>query len=142
MKKILLFTACLLIVLGGGCSKKASVSVDQQSVLSYANPIVDNLLAGFNEGNYAKFSRDFDHQMKTALPEAAFNQMRQSFVPKLGLYKSKAFSKAQKQEQGTLVIYDTEFEKESEVKVRVVFTKKGDKNLISGLFFDSPKLRS
>jgi|GEM_PF-4772490 hypothetical protein len=108
MKKILLFAACLLIVMGGGCSKKAGVSVDQQSVLSYANPIVDNLLAGFNEGNYAKFSRDFDHQMKTALPEATFNQMRQSFVPKLGLYKSKTFSKAQKQEQGTLVIHDTE----------------------------------
>lgn len=141
MKKVLLFAVCLLLVLGSGCSKKAGVSVDQQSVLSYADPIVDNLLAGFNEGNYAKFSKDFDDRMKTALPEAAFTQMRQSIISKIGRYKSRAVAKVQKQGPATLVIYNAEFERESGVEVKAVFTKIGEKNLVSGLFFNSPKLR-
>lgn len=141
MKKILWFVICFLLVLGGGCFKKSDVSVDQQSILSYADPIVDNLLAGFNEGDYAKFSQDFDGRMKSALPEAAFTQMRQSIVSKIGLYRSRTVSKVQKQGSGTLVIYNAVFEKESGVEVKVVFAKHGEKNLVSGLFFNSPKLR-
>uniref|UniRef100_A0A7C1F2V9 DUF3887 domain-containing protein n=1 Tax=Ammonifex degensii TaxID=42838 RepID=A0A7C1F2V9_9THEO len=141
MRKILLLALCFILMLGGGCSKKADVSGDQQSVLSYAAPIVDNLLAGFNEGNYAKFSKDFDDRMRSALPEAAFAQMRQSIVSKIGLYKSRTVSKVQKQGPATLVIYNAEFEKESGVEVKVVFTKDGEKNLVSGFFLNSPKLR-
>lgn len=141
MKKVLLFAVCLLLVLGNGCSKKADILMDKEKVLAYADPIVDNLLAGFNEGNYAKFSKDFDGRMKSALPEAAFTQMRQLVVSKIGLYKSRTVSKVQKQGPATLVIYNAEFEKESGVEVKAVFTKDGEKNLVSGLFFNSPKLR-
>jgi major membrane immunogen (membrane-anchored lipoprotein) len=140
MKKVLLLAICFLLVLGG-CSRKADVSVDQQSVLAYADPIVDNLLEGFNEGNYTKFSRDFDEQMKNGLPEPVFNQTRQQIVSKVGLYKSRTVSKVQKQGRGTIVIYDAEFEKEKGVEVKVVFQKYGEKNLVSGLWFNSPKLR-
>jgi maltose-binding protein MalE len=141
MKKIFLFAVCVLLVLCSSCSKKSDVSIDQQSVLSYADPIVDNLLAGFNEENHAKFSRDFDERMRSALPEVVFTQTQQSIVSKIGLYKSRTVSKVQKQGSGTLVIYNAEFEKESGVEVKVVFTKDGEKNLVSGLFFNSPKLR-
>lgn len=140
MKKVLLLAICFLLVLGG-CSRKADVSVDQQSVLAYADPIVDNLLEGFNAGNYTKFSRDFDEQMKNGLPEPVFNQTRQQIVSKVGLYKSRTVSKVQKQGGGTIVIYDAEFEKEKGVEVKVVFQKYGEKNLVSGLWFNSPKLR-
>lgn len=100
-----------------------------------------HLLEGFNEGNYTKFSRDFDEQMKNGLPEPVFNQTRQQIVSKVGLYKSRTVSKVQKQGPGTIVIYDAEFEKEKEVEVKVVFQKYGEKNLVSGLWFNSPKLR-
>lgn len=141
MKKILLFAVCLLLMLGGGCTKKAEVPVDKEEVLAYADPIVDNLLAGFNEGNYAKFSRDFDDRMKSGLPEAAFAPMRQDITSKIGLYESRAVSKVEKQGEATVVIYNADFEKENGVEVRVVFTQDGEKNLVSGLFFNSPKLR-
>ncbi|MEW6771455.1 MAG: DUF3887 domain-containing protein [Bacillota bacterium] len=140
MKKVLLLATCFLLVLGG-CSRKADVSVDQQSVLPYADPIADNLLEGFNEGNYTKFSRDFDEQMKNGLPEPVFNQMRQQIVSKVGLYKSRTVSKVLKQGPATIVIYDAEFEKEKGVEVKVVFQKYEEKNLVSGLWFNSPKLR-
>jgi hypothetical protein len=128
-------------VLGGGCGKKAEAPVDKEKVLAYADPVVDNLLAGFNEGDYAKFSRDFDARMKSGIPEAAFTQMRQDIVSKLGLYESRTVSKVEKQGEATVVVYQAEFEKEGGVKVTVVFTPDGEKNLVSGLFFDSPKLR-
>jgi hypothetical protein len=141
LKKVLAFAVCFLLVLGGGCGKKAEAPVDKEKVLAYADPVVDNLLVGFNEGDYAKFSRDFDERMKSAIPEATFAQMRQDMVSKIGLYKSRTFSKVEKQGEATIVIYTAEFGKESEVEVKVVFTPDGEKNLVSGLFFDSPKLR-
>ncbi|MEW6574459.1 MAG: DUF3887 domain-containing protein [Bacillota bacterium] len=109
--------------------------------MAYADPIVDNLLEGFNEGNYTKFSRDFDEQMKNGLPEPVFNQTRQLVTSKVGLYKSRTVAKVEKQGPATIVIYDADFEKEKGVEVKVVFQKYGEKNLVSGLWFNSPKLR-
>jgi len=142
MKKVLLLAICLLLVLVlGGCSKKVSVSVSQQNVLVYADPIADNLLTGFNEKNYSKFSRDFSEQMKNGLSKPVFNQTRQQIVSKLGLYKTRTVSKIYKQGPSTIVIYNAEFEKEKGVEVKVVFQKYEEKNLVSGLWFNSPKLR-
>ena len=67
MKKSVLLSACLLLFLAG-CSKKSEteatkLSEDQkQAILNYANSITDNLLTGFNEANYTKYSRDFDEK--------------------------------------------------------------------------------
>lgn len=93
--------------------------------------------AGFNEGYYAKFSRNFDHQMKTALPEAAFNQMRQSFVSKLGLYNSvfisrKHFPKSRNRNQEHLLFTKRSLKKKAELKLRWSLRKREKKILFPG----------
>jgi len=54
---------------------------------------------------------------------------------------SKQFVKAYKTGKFTNVVYKAKFTNESSVTVRVVFDKEGDVFKVSGLWFDSPKLR-
>ena len=141
MKRLLVMIVCFLLVLGGGCAKQTEVPLDKEEVLAYADPITDNLLAGFNEGDYGKFSRDFDEQMKNGLTEPVFKQTREQITSKIGLYQSRTVSRVEKEGPATVVVYAAEFEKESGVEVKVVFQKYGERNLVSGLWFNSPKLR-
>lgn len=139
------YITLLLIVAGAavlGCSQGTPITGDEQKkVLEYAEPVADNLLAGFNEGDYAVYARDFDEMMKNGLPENVFKQTRGMILGKIGKYKSRTLDKIVKKDQFIAVIYNAEFEKESGVSVKVVFAKYTDKNLVSGLWFNSPKLR-
>ena len=135
----------MVIVTGAavlGCSQGTPITGDdQKKVLEYAEPVADNLLAGFNDGNYAVYARDFDEMMKNGLPENVFTQTRAMILGKIGKYKSRTLDKIVKKDQFIAVIYNAEFEKESGVSVKVVFAKYADKNHVSGLWFNSPKLR-
>jgi hypothetical protein len=137
---ILLLAVAFAAVLG--CSQGTPVTgEDQKKVLEYADPVADNLLAGFNDGSYAVYSRDFDEMMKNGLPENVFTQTRGMILDKIGKYKSRTLDRVVKKEQFIAVMYNAEFEKESGVSVKVVFAKYTDKHLVSGLWFNSPKLR-
>ena len=67
------------------------VGQSDQEVQAVAEPILDNLLAGFNAGDYAQYSRDFDTTLKEALSPQKFQETRKALLPKMGKYKSKSF---------------------------------------------------
>lgn len=121
-------------------SGAALTDADREAVLSYAEPMTDNLLAGFNAGDYATFARDFNAKMREALNEAAFEATRTDILGKIGAYVSREVSRIEKQQGLIVVVYTARFEKEDGVTVRVVFEPTGD-HRIAGLWFDSPKLR-
>lgn len=135
-------TLMLLSIVLAGCSREIPVTGDEQkSVLAYAEPVTDSLLKGFNDGDYALYARDFDEAMKNALPEKVFRQTREMILGKIGTYKSRVLDRVFKKDQYTVVLYKAAFEKEEGVSVKVVFAKFGEKNLVSGLWFNSPRLR-
>ncbi len=113
---------------------------EKQNFLEYADPIAENLLGCLNDGDYTKFSRDFDERARNALSEAVFTETRQLVSSKIGLYKSREISKVAKEGAYTVVIYRVDFEEEKGVEVKVQFRKYGDQNLVSGVSFSSPKL--
>jgi hypothetical protein len=47
----------------------APIGISDQQVKATAEPILDNLLAGFNQGNYAQYAKDFDATLREAIPE-------------------------------------------------------------------------
>jgi hypothetical protein len=67
----------------------ASRGQPEQPGAGRGRPLVDNLLAGFNQGNYAQYSRDFDDTLREAIPEKKFQQVRADILKKLGKYKEK-----------------------------------------------------
>jgi len=142
MKRIAIFSLLVVFAASLGCGQGTPITgEDRDKVLAYADPVAENLLAGFNSGDYGVYSRDFDEMMKNGLPENVFKQTREMILGKIGKYKSRTVDKVQKKNQYVVVMYKAEFERESGVNVKVVFAKYADKNLVSGLWFDSQKLR-
>ena len=142
MKRIIILhlIAFLAFFSAIGC-KQSITGADRDAVLAYAEPVSNSILAGYNNGNYAIYSKDFDEQMKNALTEKVFKQTREMILGKIGKYQSREISDVHKKNQFIIVLYSGKFEKENNVEVKVVFQKTGDKNLVSGLWFNSPKLR-
>jgi len=139
-KTISLFIMAILVLAVTSC-KKSITGAEKDSVLSYSEAIADGILKGYNNGDYALYSKDFDEQMKNALPEKVFKQTSEIIASKTGKYISRKLSDIYRQNQMIVIIYDGKFEKEDKVEIKLVLQKFGDKNLVSGLWFNSPKLR-
>ena len=136
MRKILAGFAILSILLLAVQAGAAFVVTDDRQVKAVAEPILDNLLAGFNEGNYAKYSRDFDDAMREAIPEQKFQQVRQDLLEKLGKYKSKKYLGFLNQQAYTIVLWKAAFDgTKSDVLIRMVLAKRQDKVVVAGLWF-------
>lgn len=98
--------------------------------------ILDNLLAGFNEGNYQKYSKDFDPTLKESLPEAKFTQVRTEILNKIGQYQSRKYLGFLNQNKFTAVLWKGKFNKTtSDVLIKLVVSKRADKVVVVGLFF-------
>ena len=108
---------------------------------AYADQIAESILLAMNESDYAKFSENFDETMKDAMPEATFLQTNSQIKEKIGDYVSKTFWKTGTEGGYTAVYYKAKFTLEPEVTVKVVFQESDGKVYVSGLWFDSPKLR-
>jgi hypothetical protein len=82
----LILTALVVLaaVFACGCMSQETVVPDEEKAqaLAYAEPIADNLLSGFNEGNYTTYSRDFSEGMKQAVDEAAFGSRTANSSPR------------------------------------------------------------
>jgi ABC-type glycerol-3-phosphate transport system substrate-binding protein len=142
MKKFIRLTvlALVMIILLTGCVK--TVNLDE--VRKYADPATENILLAMNEQNYANFIKDFDNQMKEAIPESKFPEIVNDINGKVGNYMegSKVLKSAIDQNGIITVIYVAKFtEEQNDVTVRTVFKDVDGEMKVTGLWFDSPKLR-
>ena len=133
LRSIMILGLVLLLAapaLGGVIGK------DDQEIKAAADPILDNLLAGMNEGNYQKYARDFDDTLKDAIPENKFAQTRTQILGKLGKYQSRAFLGALQQNNMSVVLWKGKFEKsDSDILIKLVVSKRQDKIVVTGLWF-------
>ena len=140
-KRVLMFVVAALIAtaLLSGCGLK-------ESEVPYADDMVENLLQGMEQNDYAMFSRDFSDEMKAAIDEDAFDAMVESFSTIIGAYESKSFYQAANTTQDdivyTVVIYKAKFtDEEDDVLITVTFSGEEGSKVIDGLYFNSAKLR-
>lgn len=142
---IVIIVVAAIAILGyiylSSTSMQEITGTEKEEILLYSEPIVDNMLSSYNEGNYALLIRDFDERMKNALTEGVFMQNRELVSSLIGNYVSRGTPIILESGISKVLIYSAEFEKESGVEVRIVFTEYGDNNLVSGFWYNSPKLR-
>ncbi len=114
----------LAVVCACGCISQETVVSDKEKarVLEYADPIADNVLLGFGEGNYTMY--------------------REFVTSRLGLYVSRDNPVVTERGEYITVTYRANFEREDGVSLRFVFRKGDESHQLSGLWFDSPMLRS
>ena len=148
-KKIIQIVLGVIMMLGlvsvSACGGGTGVDVDE--VRAYADPITEGILMGMNENDYARFSEYFDEHMKEVMPEAAFDRNGTIIIfsdlrEVIGDYISKEFWKIETEGVYTIVYYEAEFTEEpGGVIVKVIFQEIEGEMCVSGLWFDSPKLR-
>jgi hypothetical protein len=128
-------TAC-----AAGPKVEAVEGADREAVLAYSEAMTDNLLAGMNAGDYAAFSRDFNADMKTAMPESSLAGLKTSVTDKIGAYVSREVDRVEKVGEYYRVIYKGKFEQDDAVQMLVTFTM-SEPHQVAGLFFTSDKLK-
>ena len=117
--------------------------LDEAEVRGYADPISENILQAFNSHDYASFISDMDQTMRAAFTMHVFNETVTVTNSKIGDYVSKEYWKAERSGGYISVYYRARFTDEtSDVTVRVVFSEDSGGHYVSGLWFDSPNLRS
>jgi hypothetical protein len=109
-------------------------------VLAYTEPKTTNLLTAIDDRDYAAFSRDLDDKMKSAITSDGLITMRSKVSDKIGRYISREVTSVTPSGNFITVIYAARFENDDPVTVRVSF-EAAEPHRISGLFFDSAKLR-
>jgi hypothetical protein len=114
----------------------APVGTSDQQVKAVAEPILDNLLAGFNQGNYAQYAKDFNDTLREAIPEKKFQQVRGELLKKLGKYKEKKYLGFLNQQAYTIALWKGAFANtKDDVLIRLVLSKRQDKVVVVGLWF-------
>jgi len=115
----------------------APVGTKDRQVKALAEPILDNLMKGFNQGDYAQFSKNFDQTMRETITEKNFQQVRDDLLKKWGKYKSKKFLGFLNQETYTIILWKAAFaDTKRDVLIKLVLSKSQDKIFVSGLWFE------
>jgi hypothetical protein len=134
-KKVVSFLI-LMVLLVTMPAAAAFVGTDDAQVQAVAEPILDNLLAGFNQGNYAQYSKDFDATLREAIPEKKFQQVREQILKKLGAFKSKKYLGFLNQQAYTVVLWKGVFAgTQDNILIKMVLSKRQDKVVVVGLWF-------
>ena len=128
----------IFVTLAAGCQTAGGTKItgtDRDAILAFSEPKTDNLMAGLNAKDYAMFSKDFDQDMQTAMSADQFKALKRDRDAKLGPYISRTVKEVYKRDAYYTVIYNTVFEADPDVVMRVVF-QADDPHGISGLWFD------
>ncbi len=136
MGKKVLGILVLMVLLVALPAAAAFIGTDNDQVKAVAEPILDNLLTGFNKGNYAQYSKDFDDTLREAIPEKKFQQVRETLLKKIGAFKSKKFLGFLNQQAYTVVLWKGAFAAtRDDVLIKLVLAKRQDKGVVVGLWF-------
>ncbi len=128
----------VLLCLAGLAAPAAAgfVGSTDAEVKAAAEPLLDNLLSGFNDGDYARYSRDFDATLKEAIPEKKFQDNRRALLQKLGKFQSRQYLGYLNQNQYSVILWKGRFAgTPDDVLIRLVASKRGDRLVVIGLWF-------
>jgi hypothetical protein len=127
-----------------GCSQGATAS-DPAPVLAWAEPMMENTLVALNEGDYVRFSQDFDPEVLVQdAAEKKFPTYRRIIQETLGNYNSKTFWRVVDYEDYHAVYYYAQFDKSTnpeEIVVKMNFQESGDQRRIIVFSIESQLLR-
>jgi hypothetical protein len=136
MRTVLASLLCLVVLLLALPAATAPVGADQVQVKAVADPILDNLLTGFNQGNYVQYSKDFDDTLREAIPDNKFQQVRQELLKKLGAFNSKTYLGFLNQQAHSVILWKGKFaDTKDDILIKLVLSKRQDKVVVVGLWF-------
>jgi hypothetical protein len=133
------------VVLTGlaACQPQTIVLPDDQAQAFAAevDEIVENALVGLSTNDYERHVRDFDEEMLRVTDPVTFPQLYDQVIGVVGAYQSRTLLQVEDQGDFRIVTYSAVFANDPNVTVRFVFARDDPEHHISGMWFDSQKLR-
>ena len=115
----------------------APVGQDDAHVQSLAAPVLDNLLAGMQEMDYAKYSRDFESVMAEAMTEEKFKSMQAQLNKSFGNCTGKTYLGFIDKGDMTMTLWKARFSATTDdVLIKLILTRRGPKVSVVGLWFE------
>jgi len=128
---IILATVLLSISTFGGVIGKTD-----KGVRTIAEPILDSILEGFKTSDYTKYSKDFDDTLKGAISQKKISEVNHQIKSSIGNYRSREYLGFLTKGRMTVVLWRGRFGKsEDDVLIRLVVSKRGNKYLVTGPWF-------
>jgi len=113
-----------------------TIGATDKEVQAIADPIMDSILAGMKEGDYAKFSRDFDGLMKQELDTTRFDSRRQEIQAQIGDYSSRTYLGFLNQRGMTVILWKARFTGTTDdVLLKLYLSTEGKRTVAKGLYF-------
>jgi len=134
----------LAAVLAAGPAFAGPVDNALKRIYEMSDPVVENILVSMRDKNYEQAVKDFDDVMLSALPPSKLGDVAAENMKTIGVYEpgSKKHISIAFTEDGYIVVqYECTFTNESPVVVRVVYKRGDAQHKVTGLWFDSAKLR-
>jgi hypothetical protein len=137
---IMKFMSVLLmgVLIWGAVSPAAAdfVGQDDREVQAVADPILDTVLKGFMEGNYAVYSQYFDDTLKDVITKKKFLQVRDQILKSIGAYESRSYLGYLQKGKTTVVLWKGRFAASADdVLIKLVLSRRGDETKVLGLWF-------
>ncbi len=112
------------------------IATNDKKVEAVADPILEAVLTGFNQGNYGLYSQDFGDTLKEAISEKKFLKVRGQILNKLGKYQSRTYLGFLTQGKTTVALWKGRFsDNDDDVLIKLVLSRRGDKVKVLGLWF-------
>jgi len=142
MNKKLVLTVLIVLAtltLAACAPRVATTSLSPEEGVAYAtevDEIVENLLVGFSENDYATLTRDWDSAFREKYDESAFYKHYDEIISAYGAYQSKTLDRVEDQRGQRIVTYHVVFENVPDVTVRLYFKANNPDHLIVGLYWE------
>jgi hypothetical protein len=140
IKKLVLTVLIVLatLTLAACAPRTTSRALSPEEGAAYAakvDDIVENMIVGFSENDYAKLTRDMEHPLDEDY-ESSILQTADEISGELGAYQGKTLDHVEDRGDLRVVIYHLVFEKELDVTLSVYFNI-SDSHLIVGTLWGS-----
>jgi hypothetical protein len=144
VNKFLVVTMILILAISlVGC--QSDDKLEHSDVQGYAEPMSENILIAFSNGDYEGFIKDCSDTMLGQLTQEVFETQILPITDVIGKYQegSKEFVTAKQVDKNFIqVVYNGEFsDEEGNVIVTITFNTDEDNRKIEGFVLNSPKLQ-
>jgi hypothetical protein len=119
-----------------------SQTTDSRAAVARASTeVLQNILDGIAQGDFAKYSKDFAPDMKASQTREAFLALQKKIQSALGRLKSLHYLGSYSQGGNVIQLFKANFTKHrDDVLIKLVLEAKKSKPLVTGLWLDSPAL--
>jgi hypothetical protein len=129
-----LFILCICSLMGSATADV--IGTQDKAVQAIAEPMLDTILEGFATNDYAKYSKDFDPTLKETISDKRFLDVDRQIESSIGNFSSRQYLGFLTKGKMTVVLWKAKFDKSNDdVLIKLVVSKRGDKYLVTGLWF-------